>query len=220
MLCFYGKNNRMKTRVVVIALSLALPLMARAQTEKGRWLVGTQFGSLTYQKQESGYRNIAGNISPLASYFVANGLAIGTGIPFSFNAVKYGTTDANFYNLRQNANAIGLAPFVRYYIGPAKLKPFVGIAYSYSHTTGKYKTDTAGGSESKTSGHTTALIPTIGLAYFVTRTLGLSLNINYNANHVEYSTVQTSTSTPGPSSADYDTRSLSLGIGFQIFVGK
>lgn len=210
----------MKTRLILLLVSLTLPLISKAQTEKGRWTLGTQIGNLTYQKQESGYRNLTGSITPSAGYFVANGLVIGTGIPFSFSAIKYGDFYPNFYNLRQNGNAIGLSPFIRYYFGPAKLKPFLGIAYSYSHTTSKYKTDTAGGSESKSSGHTTAWGPSVGLAYFVTRDLGLTLGINYNLDHVEYSVVQTSPNTPGASSADYDTRSLSLGIGFQIFVGK
>lgn len=210
----------MKAFLISITIFLTVPLISSAQTEKGRWTIGTQLSSLTYQKQENGYRTITGGITPSAGYFVANGLVIGTGIPFSFYATKYGESYSNFYNLRQNGNAIGLAPFVRYYFGQAKLKPFIGIAYSYSHTIGKYKTDTAGGSESKTSGHTTALTPSIGLAYFVTRTLGLTLNLNYNANHLEYSTVQTSPNTPGASSANYDTRSLSVGVGFQIFIGK
>ncbi len=161
----------MKPLLIGFILTITLPASTQAQTEKGRWLIGTQFSSLTYQKQESGYRSLTGSIIPSAGYFIANGLAIGAGIPFSFSATKYGESYPNFYNLRQNGNAIGLAPFVRYYIGPTKLKPFMGIAYSYSHTTSKYKTGTATESISKTSGYATALTPTIGLAYFVTRTL-------------------------------------------------
>ena len=31
----------------------------------------------------------------------------------------------------------GVSPFVRYYIGSARLKPYVGVAYSYSKTHSK-----------------------------------------------------------------------------------
>jgi outer membrane protein len=209
----------MKTLCLIITISLIGLSRSNAQTEKGRWTIGAQVGNFTYQKQESGYQNLSGNLTPLAGYFVANGLVMGTGIPFGISSTKYGDSYVNFYNLRQTGTSIGLSPFVRYYIGQAKLKPFVSIAYSYSRTASKYKTDTAGGSQSKTKGYTTALTPMVGAAYFVSRTLGLTLSLNYNQNHVEYNTVETSRYTPGASSADYTTRSLSLGIGFQLFVG-
>jgi len=197
-----------------------MPLMGKAQTEKGRWTIGTQLGNFTYQKQENGYSYFTGSVSPSVGYFVTDGLVVGTGIPLSFGSTRYGQYYASFYNLRQNSVSIGLAPFIRYYFGQAKLKPFVGIAYSYSRTTGNSKTDTAGGSESKTKGYTTAFTPTIGLAYFVTRNLGLTASLNYNINHVEYNTVQTSPNTPGASMANYTSRLASLAIGFQIFLGK
>lgn len=145
---------------------------------------------------------------------------IGTGVPFSFSSTKFGQLFGNYDNLRQIGTSIGLSPFVRYYVGSAKLKPFVGIAYSYSRTVSKYKTDTAGGSESKSQGQTTALTPTLGVAYFVNRNLALTASLNYNINHIEYRTVQTSPYTPGPSIADIDSKSLSLGLGFQLFIGK
>lgn len=183
-------------------------------------MVGAQVGNFTYQKQQNGYRTLTGNLTPIAGYFIANGLAIGTGIPIGFSSTKFGELYPNFYNLRQNGSSLGLSPFVRYYVGSAKLKPFVGIAYSYIRTASKYKTDTAGGSESKNRGHTTALVPSIGLVYFVNSTLGLAINADYNINHVEYNTYQTSPYTPGGSIANYDSKSLSVGIGFQLFIGR
>ncbi len=210
----------MKGSFVNLMLLLLIAYTAPAQTEKGRWTIGAQLGSLSYQKQKNGYRALTAGITPWAGYFVANGLAVGTGLPLSLSSVKYGNLLANFYELRQNGVSIGLSPFVRYYLGNAKLKPFLGMSYRYSQTRSKYKTDTAGGSESKTRGHTTALVPTAGLTYFVSRTLGLALNIDYNIDHIEYDTVETSPYTPGPSMAKYDTRSLSVGVGFQLFIGQ
>lgn len=210
----------MKAIVISMVIALALPSMSKAQTEKGRWTVGAQAGNFTYQKQQNDYRTLTGNLTPSAGYFVANGLAVGTGVPLGFSSTKYGQAYTNFFNLRQIGSSVGLAPFVRYYLGAGKLKPFVGMAYSYIRTTSKYKTDTAGGSESKIKGYTTALVPSVGLVYFINSTLGLAINADYNINHVEYNTVQTSPYTPGPSRADYDSKSLSLGIGFQLFLGR
>jgi outer membrane protein len=210
----------MKTFLISLIFSLMMVFGANAQTEKGRWTVGAQVGNFTYQTEELDYRNISGSLTPSAGYFVTNGLVIGTGVPFSFSSTKLGQLFGNYDNLRQNGTSIGLSPFVRYYVGPAKLKPFVGIAYSYSRTISKYKTDTAGGSESKSKGHSTALTPTLGVAYFINHNLALTASLNYNINHLEYRTVETSPYTPGPSIADIDTKSLSLGLGFQLFIGK
>jgi outer membrane protein len=160
--CFCAENKTMKTFLISLIFSLMMSLGASAQTEKGRWTVGAQIGNFTYQKPAGGSRSFSGSLAPSAGYFVANGVVVGTGIPFSFSSTKLGQAFGNYDNLRQNQTAIGLSPFVRYYVGSAKLKPFVGLAYSYSRTVIKNKTDTGGGAESKSSGYTTALTPTLG----------------------------------------------------------
>jgi outer membrane protein len=198
-----------------------MPLLSKAQTNEGQWLIGAQVGNITYLKQESGYRTMAGSLTPLAGYFVVRGLVVGTGIPVSFSATKYNDyTPPGFDNLRQNSASFGLAPFVRYYIGQGKLKPFVGLAYSYSRSSSKYKTDTAGGSQSKALGYATTLTPSVGLAYFVTPALGLTAALNYNRSHTAFNTVQTSPYTPGASSGNTYSNTLSLSIGFALFLGR
>jgi outer membrane protein len=119
----------MKTTLISLVFGLMIALEASAQTEKGRWTVGAQVGNFTYQKEELDYRNISGSLTPSAGCFINNGLVIGTGIPFSFSSTKFGQLFGNYDNLRQVGTSIGLSPFLRYYVGSAKLKPFVGIAY-------------------------------------------------------------------------------------------
>lgn len=207
----------MRTLTLIVFLAATLMEKVEAQTEKGRWTVGAEVGNFTYQNQND-IKSFTGSLSPAAGYFVTDGLAIGAGVPVSFTSQNYGST--NFGNLRYSSTVIGLAPFVRYFIGRSKLKPYLAVTYSYGQSRGRYRTDTQGGSESKTEGYTTSLVPNAGVAYFINRNLALNLGVNYNINHQEYETVQTSPFTPGPSNSNTNTESLSLGVGFRLFIGK
>lgn len=207
----------MKLRWSTLVIFLLTATFVQAQTEKGRWTVGTQIGNFSYQNQY-GSKSFSGSLTPSAGYFVANGFVVGAGVPFSISTYRY--PDLNFNNLRYVSTGIGVAPFIRYYIGAGKVKPFAGVAYSYSGTTGTYKVDTNGGAQTKTKGHSTAFTPTLGAAYFINRSLAITASLNYNVSHQEFKTVETSPYSPGASSGNTDNRNLSLNFGFQLFIGK
>lgn len=208
----------MKTLTLIVCLASTLMAKVEAQTEKGRWTVGAEVGNFTYQNQY-GNQSFTGSLSPSGGYFITNGLVVGTGIPVSFATQTFSTINSS--DGRYTTTAIGLAPFVRYFIGRSKLKPFLGVTYSYSKAVGKYQADPRrGGAESRTEGYATSLIPNVGVAYFINRNLALNVGINYNINHQEYETVRTSPTVPGQSNSDTNTESLSLGIGFRLFIGK
>ena len=216
---FTEKDDAMKTILFGWIIGLMWPLIGEAQTEKGQWTVGTQVGNLSYQNQDES-RTISFSITPSAGYFIINGLVIGTGIPVSMSNQK-NTNETAFYR-RNKSSTIGLAPFIRYFLGEKKLKPYVGLAYSYSKTS--YKASSrglVGFFESEAKGKITAFTPTVGLAYFLSRNLGLTAGLNYNINHQD----QEGTSSvpgfpPGTSSYTSDTKSLSLSVGFQLFIGR
>lgn len=206
-------------KLVFSILLLLAQLPLRAQTEKGRFTIGAQIANLTYQNQNGG-RTISASINPSIGYFVADGLVVGSGIPVSIANGK-STNDNSYNQFKSNSFAIGLAPFVRYYFGRNKFKPYLGVAYSYSKlTTNSSHNDQTGPYSYEGKGKATSFIPTIGLAYFVSPNLGLTIGLNYNWNHQDQ-TLNYSTST-GPSTVtgDSDTKSVSLGIGFQLFIGK
>lgn len=204
----------MRTSLYTLLLVTASLSLAAAQTEKGRWTVGTQVGSLTYLDQgTSHYKSFSASLTPLAGYFIANGLLLGTGVPLSFSR----QTSSGLTN-KYTTSGIGLSPFVRYYFGPSVLKPYVGLSYSYVRNNSNYKTqlgDVSG------KGYSSSLTPTVGITYFLNRNVALNAGLNYTILTSETPYVYFSsqpTATIINSKSDY--KSLSLSIGFQLFFGK
>ena len=180
---------------------------AQAQTEKGRWTVGAQVGSLSYSGTGEPYsiRSFSISLSPSAGYFVARNLAIGASIPVTFLAYKAsfpGTTVPS----KVNSLSLGLAPFIRYYIGSAKLRPFASASYGYTqvwNTTFAPRTN----NDSKNSSNYSTYSVGAGVAYFVNNTVSLDASLNYG------------------DSFGYDRTTLnrgttSLSVGFRLFFGK
>lgn len=210
----------MKSTLFTFIMAFVWPLVGEAQTQKGHWTVGAQIGSVSYQKQNES-RTIVFNITPSAGYFVADGLVIGTGIPISASSQKTTNSDI-FYGYKYTSSAIGLSPFVRYFLGKKKLKPYLGVAYSYSQTSSKrMRREPTGTFESEGKGKITAFVPTVGVAYFISQNLGLTVGLNYNINHQDQeSTTYTPGYPSGTTSYDSDTKLFSLTAGFQLFIGK
>ena len=210
----------MKALLSSLTLCLIVPLISSAQTQKGQWTVGAQIGNFSYQNQ-NGSRIITTSITPSAGYFIANGLALGTGIPTSTTSQK-STIGIPFYRYDFIASSIGLAPFIRYFVGEKKLKPYLGLAFSYSRSSNRSaRTDPSGIFQSEGKGETTAFVPTLGLAYFVSQNLGLTAGLNYNINHENQTSTNSYPTNPMTTSTyDSDYKSLSLAVGFQLFIGK
>lgn len=184
---------------------LLIAAVATAQTEKGRWTVGAQVGNVLYNSQY-GYRSFSGSIAPSAGYFVADNLAIGAGLPLSYSTSR--STDRSY---RSWNTGIGLSPFVRYYFGKATLRPYGAIGYSYSrswqHTESPNETINY-------RGFSSSLSPTVGVAYFINRTVAMDAGISYVSNWYNNGFDDSQPSTT--SRSNY----LALNIGFQLFFGK
>ncbi|MBC3788961.1 outer membrane beta-barrel protein [Spirosoma utsteinense] len=202
----------MKTTVCTILLVLTGLSVAIAQTEKGRWTVGAAVGNLSYQDQYA-YKTFSANLTPAAGYFLATGLVIGTGIPLSFERQK-----GNGFATKYTATETGLSPFVRYYMGSAALKPYVGVAYSYTRLDRHYNLSNTVISG---KGHSSAIAPTVGIAYFINRNVALNAGLNYNieTNEIPFLSFADS-SAPAIFAQRSKDKSFSLNIGFQLFFGK
>ncbi len=202
-------------KILYFTLTLLLTGLSSvvAQTEKGRWMVGASVGNFSYSAQ-NGNKSFAGSISPSAGYFVANNLVVGTGIPLGLSTNNYYDPTGEIHASTIN---MGVSPYVFYYFGSSKLKPYVGVSYTYSKTEHRIRS----GSQTNTdNGYTSSVIPTVGVAYFINRTVALSAGLNYvwdryKTAYAVYDVSGNPIETPVSTS-----KYLSLGIGFQIFLGK
>lgn len=208
----------MKQTLVTLLCLLAISSAGLAQTTKGRWTVGTQIGNFSYQNQ-NGLKSFSGNLTPSAGYFLANGLVVGTGVPLSLSTQK----NEGGIVIKYTSTSTGLAPFIRYFFGTAALKPYLGVSYSYSLVRGSSnQNDSFASRETTNKGHSTALVPTVGLAYFFNRTLALTGGLSYNIAHTKQQTDYTNPLPGAPASNTYESngKSVSLAIGLQIFLGN
>lgn len=203
----------MKTIVLTITLFVTTIAMSWAQTEKGRWTVGAQVGNFQYSTQ-NGYTSFSGNLSPSAGYFVANNLLVGTGVPLSLTTNNYANPNGA---VSDRSTGIGLSPYVRYYIGSNKLKPYVGVSYAYSST--RRRTD-MGYQTLKASGFTSTVSPTIGAAYFINRSVAINAGLNYIWTRFNNGTTVYDVNGNPIGDITSTSKYLSLNIGFQIFLGK
>jgi outer membrane protein len=199
----------------ILSLFLAVSSSVNAQTEKGRWQLGAQIGNFSYQTQNGG-KNFSGSISPSAGYFIIDNLLIGTGVPVSYSAYRF---PSNFNSVESATTSYGLSPFARYYIGKNHLKPYIGLAYSYSRTSTRQTQPDFTGQVTKqtTTGSVTNLVPTIGVAYFITDNVALNAGLNYSIQSISS---EARDANMNPVSYSYKQNLLSLVIGFQLFFGK
>jgi outer membrane protein len=146
-------------------------------------------------------------------YFIRNNLLIGMGLSLALNSSH------PFDLLDKRQVGIGPAPFVQYYIGASNLKPYLGVAYSYSYDQYRYKFPTAGGSSTR-KGYSETLTPTLGLAYFLNERVALNTGLSYNfrtrtVNAPNVITPQTILVT-----SESESQFLSVGFGIQVFLGR
>lgn len=131
--------------ILMIFVSVAL----QAQTEQYKIFVGSSsklnFSFLnSSQKSDQGSVNLNKsadiNLAPQAGAFVINNLAIGLEIPFAYSYKNNILTNTKDYTA-----SIALAPFVRYYFGQTKIKPYlnglVGVGTMKSKTEGSFFSD-------------------------------------------------------------------------------
>ncbi|GAB3889026.1 outer membrane beta-barrel protein [Spirosoma agri] len=207
----------MKTIVTSLLLLLISGVLATAQTEKGRWNVGVSVGNFSYQDNKNAdTKTFTGNLSPSVGYFVANNLLIGTGVPLSLSTSKQGN---NPYVSKYASTSVGLSPFVRYFFGAAKLKPYVGLSYSHSFVRNTYNSS-AFSTDFSSDGYSIALVPTLGVAYFINQTIAIYAGLNYNILSSKIGYLSFANNNPTVTDIKSDSRSASLSIGFQIFFGK
>ena len=152
------------------------------QTEKGKFFVSGDI-NLDFSFHEKKFKNSVditdeGHItnfgfSPFAGYFLSNKLAVGISVPVSIESEK---TDAgNIYRL----SSFVIAPFIRYYLGQGKLKPFIyGLA-----GTGKLKAKIIISSDDIIESSYNLFVYEFGygLAFYLNDIVSLDVTMNYTS---------------------------------------
>ena len=153
------------------------------QTSQGSFMVGSSVSELSFDKSVSNFY-----FSPQAGYFVADNLALGLFIPVGF---------AKVHDTGSKASSLGISPFVRYYIGQKKLRPFVAASYGYRQNNVK---NIVSGMEAKIRQEFSSISASLGLAYFVSEYVSVDVTLN------------------GSRQLDPVFNTLKINAGFQVFL--
>lgn len=84
---------------------VALSLSVAAQTEKGSWMLGTNFSNLNIKIPNGGDASFSFNVEPKMAYFISNEFGLGARVKLGFD--KPGVGDGTFQ--------YGIEPLARYY---------------------------------------------------------------------------------------------------------
>ncbi len=186
------KNVWLMGLLVVGVLTSAL-----AQTEKGGHLIGTQVGNI-YIPTSGGSGSII-SLQPAYGWFVGNGLALGIGVPFLH--ISSGGT---------GVTQIGLTPFLRYYIGSATVKPFLGGSFGVVNSS-------VSGYISYPSSTDVIYGLTGGIAFFLNKAVSFDASLNYaGGNTSNAGGILGGASPLTPSLPD----AVTINLGFQVYFGK
>lgn len=195
-------------------LFVLVSLTTQAQISQGRWQVSADLSDFSYKVNDAN-TSFSGQLTPAIGYVLVQNLVAGVGL--SLNHYSTSTTTV----FREHTSSIGASPYIRYYVGKASLKPFVGISYSFF--TNKDTFTIYGGaveSYSRTFS-SNALTPALGLAYFLNNRFALQASLHYVMYMNE---AGGPVGLNGPNTSFLPGRSnhqdLSLGLGIQFLLGR
>jgi len=160
----------MKKLLFSIFAVAAMGVSTQAQTEKGTIMLG---GNLAFESQKSDADNAKANTSfeivPNVGYFVADNMALGTGIGYSYDK-RVGT----FKN-----EAFVVSPFGRYYANVSDQFKFFGqlaVPMEFGSTHAVNAQGDEGAKLGKSTQIGVALSP--GFAFFPSKKVGIELALN------------------------------------------
>jgi len=185
------KSNKlfkiMKKLLLTLSAVAVLGLAANAQTEKGKFMVGGQVSFDGTKVKDTDIKTNSFSIVPNAGYFVADNIAVGTGIGYNWSK-------SEIDNLKETTNSsFVLAPFGRLYSkndGPVKFFGQLSVPMSWG-TLEEEGTKTA-----TTANYGVELAP--GIAYFPTSNIGVEFKVRglfYNNSSVTEESTDTKVTT-------------------------
>ncbi|WP_312137466.1 outer membrane beta-barrel protein [Sphingobacterium sp.] len=195
----------MKKLLLTLTAVTAITFASQAQTEKGKIILGGQVGFAGESIKDTDVKTTGFSIIPQVGYFVADNIAIGTGVGYSWNKAE---------ETKDNDQTVGkfvVSPYGRMYSkndGPVKF--FGQLTVPMAWGTAKVNdTKTA-----TTADYGVELAP--GIAYFPTSNIGIELKVRglyYNNGSVKNETTDTKVTT---NSYGLDANSLAPTLGVQF----
>ncbi len=162
-------------------LILGTTITAKAQTEKGNFLIGGQtllnfsFDNSKWKSDNDdgkNYKRTNFMFSPKVGIFVVKGFAIGVELPVSYYNTKYES------DTKYRATSLGLGPFLRYYFGSSKIKPYIHDNFAFGYYTSKNEHSSGSIFENKYvffSGKIGG-----GVGFFVNEKVSIDLGLTYS----------------------------------------
>jgi hypothetical protein len=164
---------------------------AYSQSEKGSILLGGN-ATMSFSSQ-SHNKYFSASVSPHVGIFIANRFALGATIPFGYSS--------SWVNSSRYLN-IGIGPFVRYYMGGGKVVPFLQGKGGWNHS--RYSYEEPSGIKRKDIQNSGYGGLGLGLAYFITPSVGLESLLSYDLYRQN----------------SFTNRVLNLNVGFQIYFSR
>ncbi len=168
----------MKKTILLAAIALLGISTINAQTEKGKWVFGSDAGisfTSTTAKAEFDGNQLDGKttsstfeINPNAGYFIIDNLAIGLDLSFSTTKNKF---DDGMDISDDTTNAFGVLPSATYYFKNDKLAPYLGVGVGFLSI--------SSGDEDFNKSSGLAVGATGGLAYFLNTSVSLNFGVTY-----------------------------------------
>ncbi|MDJ1473321.1 outer membrane beta-barrel protein [Xanthocytophaga flava] len=180
-----------------------------AQTQKGRFMVGTSAGEFKFGKNNTDLL-----LDVKGGYFLIDNLVVGVTPSFGYMSYNQSESYPNSYSKStQKGKQWGIGPFVRYYFSEHKLKPLVNASFLYY----KYSVKTTSeayiypgffqkGSHEIKSEYKLLQIGG-GVSYFIDDRIAIEGLLNYG-RYMDYE-------------GTYDKKGeISINLGVQFFIGK
>jgi hypothetical protein len=168
----------MKKLLMLAAFSLAA-FNLKAQTEAGKYMLGGNI-SFSSQEQDKNYKNIYYSIVPSAGYFIADNLAIGTGIGYSYSRTTSMVYEFDLiYNTIIKDQAFVFNPFLRKYGRIAEQFKYFGqlsLPMSFGNTKAK-ETSNNSSYHNVSKYHNLGATLAPGLAFFPSKNFGIEFSV-------------------------------------------
>ena len=156
----------MKKVLLTLTAIAGLTIAANAQTEKGKFMVGGQVSYEGQKVKDSDSKFNSFGIVPNVGYFVADNIAVGTGVGYNWAETEVSNDD------KTTNSSFVLAPFGRMYSknnGPVKFFGQLSVPMAWG-TQESNDTKTA-----TTASYGVELAP--GIAFFPTSNIGLEFKV-------------------------------------------
>lgn len=181
--------------------AIALFGAVNAQTQKGTWMLSGKtelsFNSAKTKLEVQGNnfgetKTTTVSLSPAASYFVIDNLAVGLGLSYTSQKIE-----------DQKSNTFAILPQATYFFPVnGEVKPFIeaGIGYATNKTT-------IMGEDANFNGLAYGF--GAGVAYFINPNVAFNLGVNYSAANLKYKE---------NSDLKNNTNNIGVGLGISVFL--